>query len=116
LGVDQVDLAFEEFWAAFPPARKRDKGRARQDFRKVVSGKHKVGRASAQTLITAAKAYAQSRPDPKYVPLPSTWLNGGRWMDDVCQPKGDPISDAERTDWVRQLNAVAEFAAVEADS
>jgi hypothetical protein len=46
-------------------------------------------------IIAAAKRYADTRPDPQYTPMPSTWLNGGRWEDDECQPKGHVVTDEE---------------------
>jgi hypothetical protein len=85
-GADSVDLDFERFWKAFPPGRKQDKGCARDLFRKFVTGKLKTRRASADTLIAAAERYAASKPNPEYTPMSSTWLNRGRWEDDVCQP------------------------------
>jgi hypothetical protein len=80
--VDSVALQFEEFWAAFPRGRKQDKGGALVTFRKVVTGKH-THKASAVTLIEGAKRFATTNPDPKFTPMPTTWLNGGRWMDDL---------------------------------
>jgi hypothetical protein len=82
-GRASVALQFEEFWRAFPPGRKRDKGDARDLFCAIVTGKFKKRHASAATLIEAAKRYAATNPDPDYVPMPTTWLNGGRWEDDL---------------------------------
>jgi hypothetical protein len=73
---------FDEFWTAFPPGRKKGKGETNQLFRKIIAGKH-THKATAQQLIDAAKAYAATRPDQEYTPMPSTWLNQGRWMDDL---------------------------------
>ena len=28
-------------------------------------------------------ALVTHNPDPKFTPMPTTWLNGGRWMDDL---------------------------------
>jgi hypothetical protein len=85
-GTGSVDLDFERFWKAFPTGRKLDKGGASDLFRKIVTGKHKTRRATATTLLAAVERYAASKPNPEYAPKPSTWLNGGRWEDDVCQP------------------------------
>jgi hypothetical protein len=94
-GIDPVELQFEEFWAAFPGGRKKGKGDALDLFRQIVTGKHKKRRASAATLVDAAKRYAATKPDPKYTPMPTTWLNGGRWMDDLSdQPKRGSKYDA----------------------
>lgn len=83
-----VDL-FEEFWQAFPSGRKRAKGEAKTTFEKIVAGKHKVGFATAAELVSGAKLYASSKPDPDYTPMPTTWLNQGRWMDDVADKSGE---------------------------
>lgn len=113
VGSALVELQFEKFWAAFPAGRKNGKGKARTEFKRVISGKHPVGRCTAERLIEAATAYAASRPNPKYVPLPTTWLSSGRWEDDVCQPRGGTQSqsarDKDREEWQRQLDAVAEM-------
>lgn len=78
-----VESEFEIFWAAFPQGRKRGKGDALDAFRKIVTGKHKARKATAEAIIDGARRYAASKPDPEYVPLPETWLNGGRWMDEL---------------------------------
>jgi hypothetical protein len=81
-----VDAAFEDFWKAFPSGRKQDKGNALVVFRKIVAGKH-IHKASAAALIEGARRYAVTKPDPKYTPMPTTWLNGGRWMDDLSDQR-----------------------------
>lgn len=72
---------FEELWAAYPNApRKTDKPKARAAFASIVSGKHKqVPKTDAATIIAGLRAYAATSPDPQFVPLPTTWLNGARW-------------------------------------
>lgn len=90
-GDDPVDQSFEAFWNAFPDGRKQAKGDARDAFRRIVLGKHRKGlRAKAETLIAAAVRYAASKPDPEFTPMPSTWLNGGRWEDAANSPASDP--------------------------
>lgn len=37
-------------------------------------------------MVDGARRYAASQPNPQYVPLPKTWLNDGRWADDVASP------------------------------
>ena len=92
----EIDLQFEEFWKAFPAGRKQGKGDALDLFRQIVTGKHKKRpRTSAAILIDAVKRYAATKPDPKYTPMPTTWLSGGRWMDDLSgQPKPGSKYDA----------------------
>lgn len=95
---DEVDEQFESWWKLFPSSvRKVGKGECAMLFRTVVTGfRHKGrkgskvvehGRATAEQLIDAAKRYAATNPDPRYVPAPATWLNQGRWLD---EPKAQP--------------------------
>lgn len=103
-GSDPLDQAFEDFWSAFPGGRKRGKGEARDAFRKIVTGRHRRGlRAKAETIIAAAAAYAATSPDPEYAPMPSTWLNGGRWEDDIAvAASADPAPvDGKKWGWWR---------------
>jgi hypothetical protein len=90
---------FDRFWAAFPPGRKHAKAEARDLFNRIASGRHKTRRATADEIIAAAERYAATKPDPKYTPAPTTWLNGGRWEDDdggnanvARQPQLDDMS------------------------
>lgn len=85
MGDGPLDEPFEEFWKVFPTGRKQGKGGAKDAFRKIITGRHRKGlRAKAVELIEGAKRYAASRPDPQYTPMPSTWLNEGRWEDDAA--------------------------------
>jgi hypothetical protein len=67
---------FEEFWAAYP--RRSDKGHARTAYAKALK------KTDPESLILGAKKYATSQAgtDPKYIALPTTWLNGERWTDE----------------------------------
>jgi len=88
-GLAPVDQAFEEFWRVFPAGRKQAKGDARDTFRRIVTGKHRKGlRAKVETILSAVAHYAATNPDPEFVPMPSTWLNGGRWEDEI--PGAEP--------------------------
>lgn len=113
---ETIDAKFEDFWRAFPEGRKQAKGEARDTFRKIVLGKHRKGlRAKAETLIAAAARYAASKPDPEFTPMPSTWLNGGRWEDVPAGPAvatpGDPEPVAGKAwGWWRGLES--KFAAL----
>ena len=90
---------FEAFWAAFPAGRKQGKGDAADLFQRIVSGKHKKLKGCPIALIDGARRYAASKPDPEYVPLPSTWLNQGRWLDDT--------PSAVETPWWQRPDQVA---------
>lgn len=67
--------SFDDFWKVWP--RREGKKAAALAWGRAVK------RAAAQTIIDAATAYARSpfRPEARYVPHASTWLNGDRWDD-----------------------------------
>ena len=73
---------FEEFWKAYPTGpRKTAKPRARKAFYAITQGKHKdIGKTDARAIVEAVGRYAASNPDPQYLPMPTTWLNGERWL------------------------------------
>lgn len=74
----EPSVCFDDFWAAYPPKRKRDKKKAKAAFDKAV----KEG-ANPEEIIEAAKAYAESDEGKgEFCPGPVPWLNGGRWEDD----------------------------------
>jgi hypothetical protein len=95
---------FEGFWLVYP--RKVGKGAARKAYR------HALKRASHVEILAGAKAYAASKPDPKYTPHATTWLNADRWLDEPerkpganvvgfrkefkIEPEGPKISEEER--------------------
>ena len=96
-----ADQRFDEFWQAFPGNRRRNKGGARDLFRKIVLGKHATRRASADEIIAAVKAGHGI--EPEFVPMPETWLKGGRWED---PPGGQPVSTVP---WWEKPEKVAEI-------
>lgn len=74
--------AFDEFWKAFPEGRKRAKAEAREIFEKIITGRHSRGHhAKAEEIIAAV--IARRGIDVREPPMPSTWLNGARWLDDA---------------------------------
>lgn len=93
-GID-IDKKFEEFWRVFPGfapprGRKTDKPKARETFIRIATNRHrKALRASCDEMIAGAKCYAATNPDPEFIPMPTTWLNGARWQDNYQEPEGD---------------------------
>ncbi len=81
---EAIDSSFEKFWAAYPEGRKTDKPKAKAVFVRIVTGKSKeLPKTSPEVIIEAAHRYRATQPDPKFVPLPKTWLNGARWNDKI---------------------------------
>lgn len=79
------DAAFEEFWKAYP--RKVGKKAARRRWDKAVR------EVEAGVLLAALRSYPfDLRENKRFVPHPATWLNQGRWDDEV------PFADEVRWD------------------
>ena len=78
--------AFETFWKAYP--RKVGKDAARRAFAKV--------KVPVETLVAAVEAQKAStqwtKDNGQFIPNPATWLNQGRWEDEVADttPADDP--------------------------
>jgi hypothetical protein len=71
------DEAFDRFWAVYP--KKVGKGDARRAFDKV-----KVDVGILIAAVERQKGSAQwQRDDGQYIPNPATWLNQGRWEDEL---------------------------------
>jgi len=84
---------FEEWWKAYP--RRVGKGAARKAYASALR------KTSAEALLAALVGYPFDR-DMKFVPHPSTWLNGERWTDDaVAPPTGPDPPDADP--WPKRL-------------
>lgn len=84
--------AFDVFWAAYP--RKVGKGEARKAF-----GKVKVPLEVLVNALEAQKLSDQWKKDGgRYIPNPATWLNQGRWEDELSSKQEDrtrPAGGAE---------------------
>ena len=80
---DKHISAFDDFWGACP--NKKAKLKAQQIYSKLI--KDKV--VDENTLLKAMQNYAASvkHEDPKYICHPTTWLNQGRWEDEIIVPK-----------------------------
>ena len=88
---------FEEFYQAFP--KKRDKLAAEKAFRRAVANG-----TDPQEIVRGAMRYAAERAgqDPKFTKHPTTWLNGGCWMDEPT-----PQAPRRRNSGVANLLAIA---------
>lgn len=79
--ISRAPDGFEEFWSSVP--RKVAKPMAQKAYAKALQ------HTDARTLIAAMRRYAESRigQDPQYTAHPATWLNAGRWADEIETPK-----------------------------
>lgn len=99
LGLPVIVLAdaFDQFWQHYP--RKVGKDTARKAFLGAL--KRIGGNNPGQVLIDAVIAYTEvaDLKDPGFIPHPSTWLNAGRWKDDLeveRRAAAGPRTNAER--------------------
>lgn len=102
---------FERFWLAYP--RKAGKADARKAFAKV--------KVPVETLLSAIEQQTRSEQwtteNGRFIPNPATWLNQGRWEDDLPAPEskyhskpgygvqrhGDALTDFEREAIARMM-------------
>jgi hypothetical protein len=76
-GNDYPSDAFDRWYALYP--RKQARGTAEQAFAKV----RRDGQVTFTALMAGTERYRANPPnDPKFIPLPATWLNAGRWADE----------------------------------
>lgn len=73
-----LESAFDTFWAVYP--KKTGKEAARKAFKKIPKSAHPL-------LVPAVEAQKKSRQwmeeNGRFIPNPATWLNQGRWEDEV---------------------------------
>lgn len=71
---------FDEFWRAYP--KKKAKDAAMKAF-----AKRKPGRDLLDQMLAAIDAQKRSddwlKDNGKFIPYPASWLNQGRWMDEI---------------------------------
>lgn len=74
------EVLFDRFWEAYPKKKAKVEARKRWD-------KLKVTDALAQTMLDAIAEQKKSadwtREDGRFIPYPATWLNQGRWLDEL---------------------------------
>lgn len=86
---DKTETMFSEFWQAYP--KKRDKARARKSFFKIKNLSDVF--PHLMQGLEQQKASADWKKDGgKYIPLPSSWLNGERWEDELTTQAQPPVS------------------------
>lgn len=70
---------FEKFWKAYP--RKEGKGVARKAFVKAI--KKTTIEAMVSAIQTQTKSATWNKDAGIFIPHPSSWLNGERWLDEL---------------------------------
>ncbi|MES2356295.1 MAG: hypothetical protein V4568_18200 [Pseudomonadota bacterium] len=77
-------LQFVEFYNLFP--KKKDKQRALKAFIRVRET------VSMETIMSGVARWRASDTPLQYWPLPSTWLNGSRWEDEMDEAANEKIN------------------------
>ena len=87
-----VELGFKEFWNCYP--RKIGKTNAEKAF---IKASHSVG---VDVILDAIKPFAVSvaKKEKKFIPHPATWLNQGRWDDEL-----EEIASTSSSDYLDRL-------------
>lgn len=85
------EALFERFWSAYP--RHTDKQAAAKAFAKLDPDEAQL--TTMLQAIERQKQSAQWRDGERFIPHPSTWLNGRRWEDDLKPDKPRPQVSAQ---------------------
>ena len=87
-----VELGLKEFWNCYP--RKIGKTNAEKAF---IKASHSVG---VDVILDAIKPFAVSvaKKEKKFIPHPATWLNQGRWDDEL-----EEIASTSSSDYLDRL-------------
>ena len=98
--IEAIDTEFDAFWAAYP--RRDGKGHARIAWNKAL-------RKSTPTAIISAAARYRDDPNREdgYTAMPTTWLNGERWLDGPL-PGKTSRSDRKVTDIEGMISRAAQ--------
>lgn len=91
---DKIERDFDLFWAAYP--KKVGKKDALRRFRMAL----KSGLPPIEVLVASIEKQRDSdqwrRDGGQYIPNPSTWLNQGRWEDELREGPGRKLLPQER--------------------
>lgn len=79
-----IQSDFEKFWSIYP--RKAGKGKARDSFRKI-SPNSELLEKILKAVEQQKKSEQWEKDNGKYIPNPATWLNQGRWDDELTIKK-----------------------------
>lgn len=90
---------FDSFWAAYP--RKAAKQDAVKAWAKLAPGDDLLA-TMLRALKTQTLSEQWTREGGRFIPLPATWLNGGRWEDEVkaSAPAAEVPEDEEGFDGI----------------
>ena len=101
---------FERFWKAYP--KRVNKGQAWKTWEKLRKAKELP---EIEDLCRAVRwrkiADDWEKDDGRYIPHPSTWLNGHGWEDEACkEPPDDPRNDPREEEAYKISNSMGGWA------
>lgn len=72
--------SFEKFWKIYP--KKQDKQKTIKWF-----NKHQPNEELLKTILEKVELFKQTKQwqNKQYIPMPTTWLNGERWNDEIAE-------------------------------
>jgi len=76
--------AFSAFWEEYP--KKRDKAKAEKAWLKIKPDEE-LARKIIQAVSVQKKTRSWQKDNGQFIPLPTTWLNGRRWEDEINEPE-----------------------------
>lgn len=86
LNVAEFPPGFETFWKVYP--RRQGKGEAAKAFARL-----RIEEPLLSVIVQAVEEHAASeqwrKDGGKFIPMPATWLNGHRWLDESPEAKAD---------------------------
>lgn len=94
-----ISSEFARWYAAYP--RKEGKGRALKAYKAALK------KVDADTLLEAAQDAAArwEKRERRYIPMPASWLNDERWLDEVPDSEAPPYDGEEREQSVKEYLA-----------
>lgn len=95
-----IQAQFDDFWEVYP--RKIGKGQARRAWTKAVKD------TDPSVILAGAREFYQwcvrDRTETQFIPHPSTWLNGERWLD---ERRTDPQPASNMQAHLALINGIA---------
>ena len=81
-------IDFETFWEAYPargnPPVRSGKSAALKSWQSL-DKKNEL--PELEVIMSSLNSAKSCWVEPQFIPMASTWLNGKRWEDEICQPK-----------------------------
>lgn len=84
-GAVSSEELFERFWLSYPKVARKNKERARRAWAKLKPDLE-LCRVMSAALELDKQSYEWNKEGGRYIPHPSSWLNGRRWEDEHTPP------------------------------